>query len=85
MTHLTVKATSSQIGTKLESLFKLKLPRYLAFLGKMMIFFRNLGEKKRFDEDIVIISKRTEAVKNGHKDDFKCVQKVPLKEILFSE
>ena len=50
-----------------------------------MIFFRNLGEKKRFDEDIVIISKRTEAVKNGHKDDFKCVQKVPLKEILFSE
>ena len=84
---LTIKSTPSKVGggSILEHTFKLKLPRALSWLGKVMIYFRNRGEKKRFDEDIVIISKRAEAVKNGHKDDERCVRKVPLIETWFSE
>ena len=83
---LTVSATPSKVGGAiLEQTFKLKLPRVLSWLGKVMIYFRNRGEKKRLDEDIVIISKRAEAVKNGHKDDERCVRKNPLIETWFSE
>ena len=50
-----------------------------------MIYFRARGMKKRLDEDIMIIGKRAEAVKNGHQDDERCLQKIPLIETWFSE
>jgi hypothetical protein len=84
VSRLTLKATPSETGTKLEHTLNLKLPWYLIWLGNVLINFHNRSEEQRLAEDIQIIHQRVEAIKSGHQDDLKCIEKTSLIDVWFS-